>query len=113
MWKAAQILRAWSDAALHSAPSRLLWPDSLNTEFGRHGEGFHQSRRRSGTQPEEHLRRYSARQAGGHHWPERFGEVVAGLRHALRRGTAQVRRIALGLRAAVPRSIAEARCRFH
>ncbi len=41
----------------------------------------------------------------------RVGQVVAGLRHALRRGPAAVRRVAVGLRPPVPRADGEARRR--
>ena len=47
---------------------------------------------------------HPARQAGGHHRPERVGQELAGLRHHLRRGPAEVRREPLGLRPAVPRA---------
>ena len=48
-----------------------------------------------------------------HHRAVRLGQVVARLRHALRRGPAPLRRVALGLRAAVPRADGEARRRLH
>ena len=57
--------------------------------------------------------RAPARPAGGHHRAERLGQVVARVRHDLRRGPAPLRRVALGLRAAVPRAAAEARRREH
>ena len=40
--------------------------------------------------------------AGGHHGPVRLGQVVAGVRHDLRRGPAPLRRVAERLRAPVP-----------
>ena len=43
-------------------------------------------------------------QAGGHHRPVRIGQVEPGVRHPLRRGAAPVRRVAVGLRAPVPRA---------
>ena len=49
-----------------------------------------------------------ARSAGRHHRPVRVGQVVAGLRHDLRRGPAALRRVAVGLRAPVPRADGEA-----
>ena len=49
-----------------------------------------------------------ARQAGGVHRPVRLRQVVARLRHHLRRGPAPLRRVALGLRPAVPGDDAEA-----
>ena len=50
---------------------------------------------------------------GRHHRAERLGQVVARVRHHLRRGPAPLRRVAVGLRAAVPRAAAEARRREH
>ncbi len=43
-----------------------------------------------------------------HHGPLRVGQVVARLRHGLRRGAAPLRRVAVGLCAAVPRADGEA-----
>ena len=54
-------------------------------------------------QPQEHRSRYSARSADRHHRPVGLGQVVARVRHDLRRGAAPLRRVAVGLRAAVPR----------
>ena len=51
-------------------------------------------------------------QARRHHRALGVGEVVARVRHHLRRGTAALRRVAFGLRAAVPRADAEARRRL-
>src|SRR5262249_39924619 len=56
---------------------------------------------------------YSARPPGGDYRIERFGEILFGLRHDLRGGAAQVRRVALGLRAPVPGPDAKARRRLH
>src|ERR1019366_5902319 len=42
----------------------------------------------------------------------RLGKIVARLRHDLRRGSAPLRRIAVGLRAPVPRTDGKARRRF-
>ena len=47
-----------------------------------------------------------------HHRAVGLGQVVAGLRHALRRGAAPLRRVALGLRPPVPRADGEARRRL-
>ena len=49
-----------------------------------------------------------ARQARGDHRAVGLGQVVARLRHHLRRGPAALRRVAVGLRAAVPRADGEA-----
>ena len=55
----------------------------------------------------------SARQDRGLHRAERFGQVVARVRHDLRRGAAAVRRVAQRLRAAVPGAARQARRRAH
>src|SRR6266545_6570816 len=60
-----------------------------------------QRARRARAQPEEHRRRYSARQAGGNHRPLRLRQIDTGLRYDLRRGSAPLCRVAFGLRAAV------------
>ena len=48
------------------------------------------------------------RQLDGLHGRQRVGQVVAGLRHHLRRGPAALRRVAVGLRPPVPRADGEA-----
>ncbi len=63
-------------------------------------------------QPEEHRRRYSAGETRGDHGAERVGEIVAGVSHAVCRGAAALCGIAVGLCAAVSRSVGEAGCRF-
>src|SRR5438552_7853387 len=52
---------------------------------------------------EEPSRGNSTGEAGGHHRSERFREIVARLRHALRRGPTPLRGKSLRLCAAVPR----------
>ncbi len=47
------------------------------------------------------------------HRPVRLGEVHAGLRHDLRRGPAALRRVAVGVRAPVPRADGQAGRRLH
>ena len=64
-------------------------------------------------QPQERRRHAAGRKAGHHHWRQRIGEVVARLRHHLRRRTAPVRRVVVGVRAAVPRAHGEAGRRSH
>ena len=54
-----------------------------------------------------------ARPARRHHRPLRLRQVVAGLRHHLRRGPASLRRVALRLRPPVPRPDGEAGRRPH
>src|SRR3954454_14787517 len=47
-----------------------------------------------GAQPQERLPRAAARRAGGHHRAVRIRQVLAGVRHDLRRGAAPLRRVA-------------------
>ncbi len=54
-----------------------------------------------------------ARPAGGHHRPVRQRQVVACLRHDLRRGAAPLRRVAVVVRAPVPGPDGQARRRVH
>ena len=63
-------------------------------------------------QPEGRRRRAAARRAGRGHRALRLGQVEPRLRHDLRRGPAPLRRVALGLRAPVPRPDGEARRRL-
>ena len=53
-------------------------------------------------QPQGRHRRHAARRARGHHGPVRLGQVVARVRHDLRRGPAPLRRVAERLRPPVP-----------
>ena len=71
-------------------------PDARRTFRGR----VRPRPRRPGAQPQERRRRHPARRAGGVHGRLGLGEVVAGLRHALRRGAAALPRIGVSLRAA-------------
>ena len=64
-------------------------------------------------QPQEHLARAAPRPAHRLHRAVRVGEVVARLRHHLRRGPAPLRRVAVGVRPAVPRPDGQARRRLH
>ena len=56
-----------------------------------HGARLDRGARRTRPQSQEHRRRHPAPQAGGHHRIVRFRQVVAGLRHHLRRGPAALR----------------------
>ena len=69
--------------------------------------------RRAGAQPPERLPGAAARQAHRLHRPVGLGQVVARLRHDLRRGPAPLRRVAVGLRPPVPRADGQARRRLH
>ena len=79
----------------------------------RHGQRSHRRPRGAGAQPQVHRRRDSAGPARRHHRAERLGQVLARLRHHLRRGPAPLRRVAVGLRAPVPRADGEAGRRLH
>ena len=68
--------------------------------------------RRPRAQPEGRRRRDAAQRAGRHHGAVGLGQVVARVRHDLRRGPAALRRVAVGLRAAVPRADGQARRRL-
>ena len=68
---------------------------------------------RPAAQPEEHQPGNSAQHAHGDHRTFRLGQVLARVRHALRRRPAPLRGIAFGLRAPVPRSDGAARSGFH
>ena len=68
--------------------------------------------RRPGAQPQRHHRRDPAGFADGHHRPLRIGQVIACLRHDLRRGSAALRRVAVGLRTPVPGPDGQARRRL-
>ena len=84
----------------------ILVPDRIANQL--YGARLDRGARRPRPQPQEHRRRHPAPQAGGHHRPVRLGQVVARLRHDLRRRAAALRRVAVGLRAAVPRADGEA-----
>lgn len=64
-------------------------------------------------QPQEHRCEHPAGPAGGDHRALRFGEVVAGVRHDLRRGAAEVHGVAVGVCAPVSGSVEEAGCGRH
>ena len=66
-----------------------------------------------GAQPQGHLARPAARLADRLHRAVRLRQVLARLRHDLRRGPAPLRRVAVGLRPAVPRPDGQARRRLH
>ena len=69
--------------------------------------------RRARAQPAGRLARPAPRPADRLHRPVRFGQVLSGLRHHLRRGPAALRRVPLGLRPPVPRPDGQARRRLH
>ncbi len=67
---------------------------------------------RAAAQPAEPRRGHPARPLHGRFGTVRFGQVFARVRHALCRGPALLRRVAVDVRAAVPRAPAQARCRL-
>ena len=69
-----------------------------------YGSRLDRGARRTRAQPEEHRRRPAPRTASWSSPGRRVGQVVARLRHHLRRGAAALRRVALGLRPPVPRA---------
>ncbi len=64
-------------------------------------------------QPEERLDRAATRSTDRLHRAVGLGQVLARVRHDLRRGAAPLRRVAVGLRPAVPRPDGQARRRLH
>ena len=68
---------------------------------------------RPGAQPQERRPRAAARPADRVHRAVGLGEVVARVRHDLRRGSAPLRRVAVGVRPPVPRPDGQARRRLH
>ena len=66
-----------------------------------------------GAQPQGRVDRPPARLAHRLHRPLGVGQVVAGVRHDLRGGPAALRRVAVGVRTAVPRADGQARRRLH
>ena len=66
-----------------------------------------------GAQPQGRVARPPARLPDRLHRAVRLGQVVPGLRHHLRRGAAALRRVALGVRAPVPRPDGQAGRRLH
>ena len=91
-----------------SRPARLPCSDPCRPP---HGHDPHP--RRAYPQPEEPRSRSAARPADRHHRPVRLGQELARLRHHLRRRPAPLRRIAVGLRSAVPVGDGKARRRSH
>ena len=78
-----------------------------------HGNYQYHSQGSTAAQPEEHQRRDSPQHPDRDHGAERLGQVVAGLRHDLRRGAAPLRGNAVGICPAVPRPDGAARCGQH
>ena len=92
-------------------PCRLVPRDS-QPEIGSYGRHARHPGR-PGAQPQERQPRAAARPADRLHRAVRLGQVVAGVRHHLRRGPAPLRRVAVGLRPPVPGPDGQARRRLH
>ena len=94
----------------------LRWPFGPAQACGpteeRHGARPHRHHRRAPAQPEKRHRRDPQEEAGRADRRLRIGQVLARLRHALRRGPAALHREPLGLRAAVPGADGEAALRL-
>src|SRR2546430_4929358 len=69
--------------------------------------------RRTRPQPQEYRRRHPQKPVGRHHRPVRLWQVVSGLRHDLRRGTAAVCGVVVGVRPAISRTNGKAGRRSH
>ncbi len=72
------------------------------------GGGLHPCARRARAQPQECGCHHTARLADRYHRPVGVRQILAGVRHHLCRGPAPLRRVAVGLRQAVPRADGQA-----
>ena len=104
----------------HSPPIRFCrWPRlAWIPRFPRRleeapGGGSAGRSRRARAQPARRRSRHPTRQPRRLHRSLGFGQVQPGVRHDLRRGPAALRRVAVGLRAPVPRPDGQAGCRLH
>ena len=93
---------------MHSALRQRCLPEAWG-----HVEREHYRTRRARPQPEEHRFRDSAQPADGGDGGLGIGQVVARLRHHLRRRPAALCRVAVGLRAAIPGAHRKAGRRCH
>ena len=84
---------------------------SSRFHFSKSQHGSDPHSRRAHAQPEEHQPRAAAQPARRDHRAVGLGQELARVRHALRRRPAPLRRVAVGLRAPVPRADGEARRR--
>ncbi len=104
--RTAAVSMAWSSRRAHVAAPRTLGD---GTPRGRPSDRPWRAR----AQPQGRLARPAARRPDRLHRPVRLRQVQPGLRHDLRRGPAPLRRVAVGLRPAVPRPDGQARRRLH
>ena len=96
-------------ATIRSGPACCCWTDPRKEPLERR----HRHHRRPRAQPQERLAHAAARPLHRDHGSLGLGQVVAGLRHHLRRRPAPLRRVAVGLCPAVPRPDGQARRRQH
>ncbi len=89
-----------------------LWSLGTGRIIIRYGQRSHRRPGRSRAQSQGHRRRDPPRPAGRDHRAVGVGQVLARVRHDLRRGAAPLRRVAVGVRAPVPRADGEARGRL-
>src|SRR5437868_12691376 len=99
----AALMRAWEFTEIGdwSGEGRLRYISRLP-------HGNDSNPRRAHAQPAQRQPRHSPRPPGGHHGPLGIRQVLARVRHAVRRGPAPLRRIALRVRAPVPAAHGEA-----
>jgi putative transposase len=107
-----KLIQAWKGHSARVLGKGSIWQRNYRARLPL-ARGQHPDPRRAPAQPEEHRRRYSARETRRHHRTERFREILAGLSHALCRGPAALCGKPLGLCAAVSRPIRKTRRRFH
>ena len=106
---------AWRRLRRAAADAEHLFEDTrhdTDARRDRSGRPAHHPGR-AGAQPEGRLARPAARRPHRLHRAVRLRQVQPGLRHHLRRGPAPLRRVALGVRPAVPRPDGQARRRLH
>ena len=108
-WRAKVPMRlGFHDAPFRAGPVRPVWARSVRLVRMAPSERIVISRR-ARAQPQGHRPRAAAQLADRHDRALGLRQVEPRLRHDLRRGPAPLRRVALGLRAPVPRADGEAR----
>ena len=95
----------------HRTDVRSPVPEPRSAESG--NERHDRRPRGARAQPPQRRPRAAARSADRVHRAVGLGQVVARVRHDLRRGPAPLRRVAVGVRPAVPRADGQARRRLH
>ncbi len=108
--KATDAMIERTSKALGNVPGRTY---VRRLEWPRHGRRRADRPRGTRAQPQGHRRPVAAELPRLHHRAVRLGQVLARVRHDLRRGAAPLRREPLRLRAPVPADDGEARRRLH